>query len=386
MESDFNVASAVDKVIVPPAFKQVSEREIRLLRALAHALPVDMSPVNLTPLMHHGIVSSASVALHRIGAGIPVPATDFLAIAMVHNGGNSRIALILEVETAKRLVDCSLSRAHENSVLTLNSFERGVVLQIAALVAEELAPHSFVDIEVRGILDSEAQLRLFFATDSPTRCEPWYISGAMTFNDTRGRCLLVGNGSMNLCKENSQTTRGGGDAPSFVARLPVALHIVAGRTHLAASSLNALSAGDVITVDALTWPVPLPAALSAALPFQKNEIQLYSGYVATTATWIDQESIRIDESLTMNKPTENTHTVPVDAIGEAGDFEVPCQVEIDNLHITVADAARLVPGQVLRLNRPLDETVVLKAGDRRLCRGQLVQVGDELAIEVTEVP
>lgn len=87
----------------------------------------------------------------------------------------------------------------------------------------------------------------------------------------------------------------------------------------------------------------------------------------------------------MSQTTENTILLQPPVATPAAEISVPCEVVAGEMVMTIAQIAALVPGQVIDLGRPVDEAVYIKAGEKLLCKGQLVQVEGNLAVEILEI-
>lgn len=72
-------------------------------------------------------------------------------------------------------------------------------------------------------------------------------------------------------------------------------------------------------------------------------------------------------------------------IAKMGDTPITLHVEVARVETTLADLASLSPGEVLRTGRVLGEQVTLRAGERAVARGELVDVEGELGVQITEL-
>jgi type III secretion protein Q len=179
-------------------------------------------------------------------------------------------------------------------------------------------------------------------------------------------------------------------APAWVASLPVLLTLEVGASAIDASSLRELEKGDFLTLDSLHHP-------QRCLPGSKA--RLHAGRFSLPIEWRSACALRIaprpwtlSPEVAMNEKQAETsqpkaHELierhPVAAL--ASDLPVDVRVECGQLELTVAEASRLRPGDVLRLRAPLSGEVSLTAGGRRIGRGQLVEVDGELAVELVEI-
>jgi flagellar motor switch protein FliN/FliY len=88
---------------------------------------------------------------------------------------------------------------------------------------------------------------------------------------------------------------------------------------------------------------------------------------------------------------------PEDAAGEAGepllspdsslfrDVLVTLQARLGTVSMPLADLLALRAGEVLTLDRQMNEPVELFLNDRLVARGEIVSVGDSFAVRIVEV-
>jgi flagellar motor switch protein FliN/FliY len=67
------------------------------------------------------------------------------------------------------------------------------------------------------------------------------------------------------------------------------------------------------------------------------------------------------------------------------DIPVEVVVELGRTRLTIRELAELGTDEVLELERPADQPLDLVVGDRTYARGEVVMVGDRLAIRITEI-
>ena len=67
------------------------------------------------------------------------------------------------------------------------------------------------------------------------------------------------------------------------------------------------------------------------------------------------------------------------------DIPVEVVVELGRTRLTIRELAELGTDEVLELERPADQPLDLVVGDRVYARGEVVMVGDRLAIRITEI-
>lgn len=72
-----------------------------------------------------------------------------------------------------------------------------------------------------------------------------------------------------------------------------------------------------------------------------------------------------------------------DTLATVGDAPIELSIEVARFAMTLDELARLRPGEVLASGQALGEKVTLRAGDRAIARGELVQVDGEIGIRIT---
>jgi flagellar motor switch protein FliN/FliY len=72
-------------------------------------------------------------------------------------------------------------------------------------------------------------------------------------------------------------------------------------------------------------------------------------------------------------------------IGRLRDVPVELAVEVGRTRLTIGDALALAPGAIIPLDRAAGEPVDVLVNGRRIARGEVVVVDDELGVRLTEV-
>ena len=181
--------------------------------------------------------------------------------------------------------------------------------------------------------------------------------------------------------------------PAVAARLPVAAQVwLAQRLSVPAAALRRLRVGGALLLGTsptaglpcrVQWPGG-QAAWSALL--DGGRLQLHAPMTAPA-----DPLAATNRSLTMDPlPATPTHadtnegataSAAIDAVPIVLDFHVgTASVPLSEL------SAALAPGYVIELGRPLDaQTVAVRANGQLLAHGELVQVGDQLAVRISRI-
>ncbi len=146
---------------------------------------------------------------------------------------------------------------------------------------------------------------------------------------------------------------GAPELPEAAAFAQVGCSLRDGACSLALEELAPLAPGDVLVLD---HPAP-PAAL--VLP---GGLEVRG---RRESHFLHVEEIRMTET--------------------QASYPITLAVEIARVNVTLGELARLEPGAALPLDVRADGTVVLRAGERAVARGQLVDLGGTLGVRIAEV-
>ncbi|MBN2525100.1 MAG: FliM/FliN family flagellar motor switch protein [Deltaproteobacteria bacterium] len=375
-QNTIDTQSTVAVTPLPLKLIQKASDEFRLLTALQTRVWGMRARVLLPSLAFPDATQLSGFITERIGVHWPPLPENFVAVVLRQHPAAHLFALILDNSDAQAVVDGILSRSASTANKTMSPFDRGILLQLVAMVMSDILPVENRDFEVAGILDSQMQLQMIFGGPSPGM---WHVRGHIFANDRKSPWILVGVGMpFSRVKSTPRETL----PAAMTALLLAPLDIEIGGTTLPANSLKRLEKGDVITLDRIHCP---PCRQNRDAPFN-DEIHLRNGYLTIAATWDGGGAIQLKEKTVMSDSTEQTHILHPPILQSASQVQVPCTVEIGQLRLSVNEIASLVPGQILKLNQPLTDAVYLKAGDQVICKGQLVEVENEIALEILEVP
>jgi type III secretion protein Q len=70
---------------------------------------------------------------------------------------------------------------------------------------------------------------------------------------------------------------------------------------------------------------------------------------------------------------------------ELDDIPVKMLFELGHIELSLAEVRQLAPGALIPLPRPLEESVDISANGRRIGRGSLVRIGDNLGVRITKL-
>jgi flagellar motor switch protein FliN/FliY len=84
----------------------------------------------------------------------------------------------------------------------------------------------------------------------------------------------------------------------------------------------------------------------------------------------------------MNPSTEQTST---DEVNFLGDIPVDVVIELGRRRMVLKEIASLDVDDIVELDQPMDRPLDLVVGGKVLARGELVMVGERVALRVTEL-
>lgn len=282
-------------------------------------------------------------------------------------GPGGRAGLRFGSALAFALVDRTLGAGESGATRegALGSVERGV---LTYALARWLAGSGW---RVSAIFAHPPALREALA-EPPALC--WPI--------TLGLGEVSSEGELWLCAPPGSPPPPRARAP--LPDVPVSIRIRAGRATLAVRDVLALAVGDVVVPE--VWS----AAWSEGGLSGTVRVEVAGSRLAWTARVEGPERLRLEDFdggvLGDPSPVRRRRSEEMDdAIATMGDTPVVLHVELARLELRLADVAALSVGEVLATGQTLGTRVTLRAGDRAIATGELVDVDGELGIQIVEV-
>lgn len=341
---------------------------------LARTAAIAARPLPLRGLAALLRVPRAEVVVERIAQARIAGSARVVPVALQGVAGRdgARAVLSLPLPLARGIVDLALGRnAAEGGELT--SGEEGALLFALDRAGGDWLAAGGNRFSVSGIL-ADADQTADYLGGGPA----WAIEARLVAGPLDGPLWVW---SKAPARDPLPTRAASG---SGRRDLPVSWRIVAGFASVPAAELAGLAAGDAVELDGLDHPLA---------PGPTSGLRLVSGSVARRARWLDRrrlELVSTDErrSAMAGNPEESTGVTarledPLDP--QLGAMEVLLQVEIGRVSITLDRATALLAGSVLELDRDVGSEVQLRAGDRLVARGELVECEGRLAVQITEV-
>jgi len=177
--------------------------------------------------------------------------------------------------------------------------------------------------------------------------------------------------------------------PASIGDVGVGLAIRVGHARLPAGEVRSLGVGDVLLPDELA------AERHEGTP-RWSEARLVgrSGGVVVRLSRADEgfrvegvERASVVRSATILEETmsEDAQAVRTDELSEVAEVPVELAIELGRIELRVRELAALVPGRVISARLPVGREVTLRAGDRVVAEGELVDIDGELGVRITRV-
>ncbi|HEU4385816.1 MAG TPA: FliM/FliN family flagellar motor switch protein [Anaeromyxobacteraceae bacterium] len=248
---------------------------------------------------------------------------------------------ILEVDAAlvARLVDRLAGGPGEAPVAASPTPLETSVLELLALLALDAASSD-------EALERALSPRLAWGGPAPE--SPLAVSLELDLGGVRGRGRLL------LPAAALRTLAGPPALSDRLAPLELPASLRSGATAVAPEELLALSPGDALLLD--------------AAPSEQGHLLLPGGFRLSGA--FDDGTLHVEEMAM----TEHAAAVPV-----------TLEVELARVTLTLGDLARLEPGAALPLHLDRRGLVTLRAGERAVARGELVEIEGAVGVRITAV-
>ncbi len=165
---------------------------------------------------------------------------------------------------------------------------------------------------------------------------------------------LRGRGRLLLPPSAVRALAGPPSVPDPLATLALPASLRSGFSAVTAEELAALSAGDALLLD--------------AAPSERGHLVLPGGFRLSGT--FEEDAFHVEEMAM----TEHAAAAPV-----------TIEVELARVTLTLGDLSRLAPGAALPLHLDRRGLVTLRAGERCLARGELVDIDGAVGVRVTAV-
>jgi flagellar motor switch protein FliM len=342
----------------------------RLARALAPSLAESVTRLgaSLDLPLRGRLVSHRRTTSTAVGRTTPDPC----AVVRVGVVGSDRTVLVdLDVPLALGLVDRSLGGTGA-SVLhhRPNPAERAVLALVVARVLQRARPEPAV--RVLGIASEASALRSALAEDEAVHVFEVVVAAADVLSGVV-RVIVPAPVLRRAAASPTPTADLG-----RLEGLQVALRAEVGRAELARAEVGSLAAGDVVLLDEASAR-PVAGAVAGVVG-----LRLPRGRRARVRCRLDGTRLVVED-------VDRKEEVPLPSTKafEAGALlsEVPVEVtvEIGRVDLSARELVDLASGDTLVLERRPGDPVELRAADRLLGRGELVEVDGKIGVHVLEL-
>ena len=366
---------------LPFELQKIDRMTCRERRSILRQYPGSMDGIRLVALGH--ILTNDDLKLHLTGIkykpkGMP---SDCVAVALTSRArpASFRGVLGLTSELAMAVVNRTLGREHRPD--DARTFPDEVLVpgeKGALLFALDAAAGDWISIGgrkfvVKGLLYDGDQVPDYL------RGRPdWEITGSVRGTSVTGDLWFWFRSPMPANLTPRKTDIG---EQAWLWRPTVCL--VVGFANLSVTDVTGLSSGDRVVLDGWNHPFACDGAAFATL---------VSGGWARYGRWLDNRNIEVistkERAEEMDKSSNQDRLSvimdPPDSEDE-GEMAVTVSVEVGSIRASVRQAAALVPGTILGLDKPVGPEVVLKVQGKLIGRGVLVDQDGLMSVEIKEV-
>ena len=164
------------------------------------------------------------------------------------------------------------------------------------------------------------------------------------------------------------------------AWFPLEASVVAGLATLEAAELARLEPGDAIVPEELWIDRDRRGAVRVRVPGAERVFHCRADGALRVERIEDDGAGARAARLPREKSDMNEET-----IAKMSETPVTLRIEIARLELTLGEVASLAVGEVVPTGRAPSAAVTLRAGDRTVALGELVDVEGELAVQITEL-
>jgi type III secretion system YscQ/HrcQ family protein len=308
----------------------------------------------------------------------PPTATVSMALSAGPRVNPERFVLILPLNGARKIVDRTLQRTESVGRGFLTSGEQGALLYALDRAGGDWIRAGGTPFVIRGFLADSSQI-FDYLRDGAHWCVAGLIQGP-GFPNLRLDLWFnhPASGALNSNpKQKKLFQKGAHD-------LPVTMRIAVGVTTLTLGDIRNLDVDDLVILDRLCHP---------CFGSGRSDTVISSGKWNRRCRWEDPRTLIVLENesrenpMVTNRRESRSVVAPFrdPADDDCAEMEIAVHVEIGQIKMTVAEAATLLPGTTLSLDRDVGPKVSLRAGGKLIAGGELVEYAGQLAVEVKEI-
>jgi type III secretion system YscQ/HrcQ family protein len=181
--------------------------------------------------------------------------------------------------------------------------------------------------------------------------------------------------------------------PGGLGELPVSLRARIGRATLAGGLVARLAPGDVVIADELTWwPEERRGARETLADLRRValvggrgalEVEVEPGRGGWMVRGLERGPAL--SSVAEGDDMSTSGSQDGEELARVAELPVEVAIELGRLELRLRELAALVPGRVLSARVPVGAEVSLRAGDRTIATGELVDLDGELGVRIVRI-
>ncbi|AJQ81286.1 aldolase [Xanthomonas oryzae pv. oryzae PXO86] len=271
---------------------------------------------------------------------------------------NDAALLRLQVDTGQ--MDLRIA-ARDGLALLLNEDDDALRVSIAGML---LADHlgAFAPLGLAA-----AEVIAFERDATPDDCH----GIGMTLGDLDAIALKASASLLDTLQAAVDGLAAPAQLPAWLAALRVNTRLRIGGRTASAALLQSLRPGDVL----------LHCTAAAALTSGEVLWGIAGGAVLRAAVRLNMQQMILEASPTMQHDTFEPEVAP--STSNVAELELPVQLEVDQLALSLSTLSGLQPGQILELSVPVDQADIrLVVYGQTIGTGRLLAVGEHLGVQI----
>jgi type III secretion system YscQ/HrcQ family protein len=284
--------------------------------------------------------------------------------ALVAATGRGRFAIVLSPAIARYVAERVVGSDAADVALGAVPLSRGELGLVGYVVARMLA----VSQSDAALIDASSA-REAIATLPGRHAILW--SATITIGSVRGPAWLV---------TPIDLAHGRSSDATIDPSLPVRASIVIGAATLPIGEVRGLAIGDVLVPDSLTFDPRTLTGRARLVVGRSREIGIElanGGWCVADVAGLAAPTPARREKVSMSDATDARETL--------SDVDVELSIELARIEMSVGEVSSLAPGVVITSGRAIGERVAIRAGERVIAYGELVDVEGEIGVRLLEV-
>lgn len=295
-------------------------------------------------------------------------AIDAICAALIELPSSAPIAIEIEPRFAMIIIDRVLGGTGENlpphpGVLT--DVERGILAYAIARALTNTTPGS---MRLAGIVTSPAALAMVLGEEGLV-CWPAQVQIG---SDTGLLRAWIPERALSEASFASV-----GPLAGWLPSISLPVWVEAGRASLPASEVSTLDLGDIVVLDEASTRDVVVRARGG--PAWRCTIESDRWVVRTYEPGRPMNPVKRERWMSMSDEGRD-HAAQV--LQSMGDAPIELVVELARFEMPLGELAALRPGEVLSTGRAIGERVILRAGERLIAQGELVDVEGEIGVRL----